>query len=215
MGMKEFKNIIHALSDEERLYVSKYSCSKKFRFGPSRVYQSSFRARIPLRLSKVKVMASFYIIEGEIPVLLGNDVLEALGGVIHTNERKVEFRRLGISLKMRKTNGGHYVLPITQAKSFEEDIINDYYEIPDPECGEIILDKNGNDDIKGDEADAVLLVMLSECHTTEDLIGLHEIIGHTNFVALGLEVDEKKEVEKVHRYFGHKSGRRTWDLNIF
>ena len=32
------------------------------------------------------------------------------------------------------------------------------------------------------------------------------------FVALALDKEEQKEVEKVHKYFGHKSGRKVWKL---
>ena len=54
--------------------------------------------------------------------------------------------------------------------------------------------------------------MLAECNNDDDLINFHDMIGHSNFVALALEKDEEKEVQKVQRYFGHKSGRKTWEI---
>ena len=53
---------------------------------------------------------------------------------------------------------------------------------------------------------------MAECNNEDDFLSLHDLVGHTNFINLSLEEDEKKEVEKVHRYFGHKSGRKTWEI---
>ena len=47
---------------------------------------------------------------------------------------------------------------------------------------------------------------------TEDISKLHQQIGHSAFATLALNAEEKAEVNKVHRYFGHRSGRRIWDL---
>ena len=44
----------------------------------------------------------------------------------------------------------------------------------------------------------------------EEIWELHEIMGHRNFIAMMLEEDEKRQIMKVHRYFGHRSGRRVW-----
>ena len=50
MGMREYKKLEHSLSEEDRSHISKYPCSKKFRFGPSRVYESSYRVKFPMKL---------------------------------------------------------------------------------------------------------------------------------------------------------------------
>ena len=65
--------------------------------------------------------------------------------------------------------------------------------------------------IKGDEADAVMWMVLNSTEK-EDVKKLHDEIGHSTFVALALTDDEKVQVKKVHRYFGHRSSRRIWEL---
>ena len=57
-----------------------------------------------------------------------------------------------------------------------------------------------------------MLLLLAECRNKEDLRDLHEIIGHSVFATKLLTEDEKKEIEKVHRYFGHRSGRKVWEF---
>jgi hypothetical protein len=57
-----------------------------------------------------------------------------------------------------------------------------------------------------------MMVLLASTETEEDLKKLHDQIGHTIFATLALDDDEEKKVDKVHRYFGHRSGRRVWDL---
>ena len=57
-----------------------------------------------------------------------------------------------------------------------------------------------------------MLILLAESETNDDIENVHKEIGHAAFVGLALTLDEEKEVNKVHRYFGHKSGRRVWEL---
>ena len=65
--------------------------------------------------------------------------------------------------------------------------------------------------IRGDEADAVMIMVL-ESTDNEYIKKLHDEVGHSNFVALALTNEEEARVKKVHRYFGHCSSRRIWDL---
>ena len=57
-----------------------------------------------------------------------------------------------------------------------------------------------------------MLILLAESETHDDIENVHKEIGHAAFVGLALTLDEEKEVKKVHKYFGHKSGRRVWEL---
>ena len=207
MGFNEYTSLVSTLSEDEKKMISKYTCNNKFKFGPSKVYKATFRVRLPLNLMHAKVMTSFYVLEGDIPILIGNDILEALGGVIHTDSKKLELKKLGLVLSMVKTNGGHFVLPVTRKKN---DDIKEFYSISDEcESENDVEEVECVNNVLGSEADAVMLLLLAECEEENDFAALHELIGHTTFVALALEEDEKKEVSKVHRYFGHKSGRRT------
>ena len=68
------------------------------------------------------------------------------------------------------------------------------------------------DNVVGEEADAVMLNLVSRCESEEDVVKLHKVIGHRIFSATMLSGDEVREVEKVHRYFGHKSGRKVYEM---
>ena len=68
------------------------------------------------------------------------------------------------------------------------------------------------ENITGEAADEVMLILLAEMENKEDIEKVHEEIGHDAFVWLALTADEETRVNKVHRYFGHRSGRRTWEL---
>ena len=57
-----------------------------------------------------------------------------------------------------------------------------------------------------------MLVAFAGCSKDEDIWKLHELMGHTNFVTMMLEDEETKDVNKVHRYFGHCGGRKIWEL---
>ena len=57
-----------------------------------------------------------------------------------------------------------------------------------------------------------MCLLLAECYEKEDFTELHDTVGHNVFVTKVLNFDEKREVEKVHRYFGHKSGRKVWEM---
>ena len=47
---------------------------------------------------------------------------------------------------------------------------------------------------------------------TDDLERFHDTVSHNVFVEIALEEDDKVQIEKVHKYFGHRSGRRIWEM---
>ena len=69
-----------------------------------------------------------------------------------------------------------------------------------------------NENVMNKEAHAVMLALLLETENDTDIARFHQQIGHVAFNSLALSSDEKEEVNKVHRYFGHRSGRRVWDV---
>ena len=145
---------------------------------------------------KARIIASFYVIDGEIPILIGNDILELLGGIIHTDEKRIEFRRLGLNMRMKKTGGGHYTIPVMMANDSNDDDITEYFDVANDEDIGTSLDEERSEDVNGSEADAILLIMLSECQTEDDLVLLHEVVGHSNLVALALEWMKRKRSRK-------------------
>ena len=133
--------------------------------------------------------------------------------------KEFEFKKLGKRVNMLKTSGGHYVIPLVVKKepsivdSFEnfdnianrEKNVND--DLTDNDKQHEVHDNDNN--VKDIEADAVMLVLLADCKDDKDLWKLNDIMGHSNFITMMLDDGESKEIEKVHRYFGHKSGRKV------
>ena len=74
------------------------------------------------------------------------------------------------------------------------------------------VEEEKSDDVKGPEASAIMLTLLAECSENKDVWKLHDLMGHSNFVALILNDDEVAAVKKVHRYFGHRSPRKVWEM---
>ena len=153
---------------------------------------------MPMNIKGERIKARFFVVEGDnIPILVENDILEPLGSVIYTETGVIEFERLGQRMKMTKTRGGHYVIPVDDIKEERTDTSEDTL---------------AKDNVLGVEADAVMLVMFAKCSEEEQFWKLHDIMGHTNFVAMMLEEDEEKQIMKVHRYFAHRSARRVWEM---
>ena len=158
-----------------------------FKFGPSRIYKSNKKVTFTMQVGIMKMSCEFFVVHGDIPILLGNDVMVPLGGVIDMEDSKLVLNKVGMEIPLVNTKGGHFVIPVRSVAASE------------------------SNNIKGEEADAVMMMVL-ECTDNEDIVKLHDEIGHSIFVALGLTEDEDEQVKKVHRYFGHRSSRRIWDL---
>ena len=114
-----------------------------------------------------------------------------------SDNKTLELRHLTTKkINLRQTPGGHLVVNVRNKEESEQ-----LFE--ENEC---------NDDVNGVEADSVLLTAIENSADDEEIENLHNIIGHDNFVALTLNEDEKKEIMKAHRYFGHRSGRKIWEI---
>ena len=180
MGDEELEKISHKI--EVKVYRVK---EESFRFGPSRIYTSSRKARLTIQCGLNELDLEFFVINGNVPILLGNDVMIPNGGVIDMKENKLVLKDTGIELSIERSKGGHFVIPVHS----------------------ITKEKFRN--IQGDEADIVMMLTLG---SIGDLKSFHNEVGHSVFIATALDEDEKHQVEKVHRYFGHKAPRRVWEL---
>ena len=129
----------------------------------------------------------FFVIKGNIPILLGNDVMVPYGGNIDLEESTLYLNKVDMQIPLKQTSGGHFVIPVKS-----------------------IAGVDGNN-VKGEEADAVMLMVL-ESVDDKAISKLHDEVGHTAFLALALTNDDENHVKKVHRYFGHRSARRVWEL---
>ena len=186
MGVKEYEMMKH----EYEVEVLKHNHSDKenFRFGPSKSYKSEFKVRVPLKFGKSEVFGEFFVVDGNIPILLGNDFLKPMECVLNYKHRDIEIHKIEEIVPMTETTGGHLVLKLKNVA-----FALDYHE-----------------NVVGGEANAVMTMIVSESENIEEMEQLHNEVGHTIF--LSLLQSEKDQVKKIHRYFGHRSGRRVWDL---
>ena len=186
MGEKQYEDI-KGIFKNAKIRIRK---NASFKFGPSKIHISEFKVELTLKIEEYQLNAQFFVIKGaNIPILLGNDILKPLEGKIDMKTKVLELTSAGKSIALVETPGGHFVIPLGNVLENKETI-----------CEE---------NLKGDEAEAVMLVLLED---SDDLMKLHDEIGHAAFVGLALTNDEKTQVSKVHRYFGHRSGRRTWEM---
>ena len=99
MGEQEYLKVKKRFKiiSEEQIYDN-------FRFGPSKVYKASRKIRLLLRMGTKFQEVGFFIVEGaNIPVLLGNDVMDHLDANIDMKKRELVFEHLGTSIPMTKT----------------------------------------------------------------------------------------------------------------
>jgi hypothetical protein len=182
LGDEELKRL------KELIEVTEHDVKDEFfRFGPSRVYKSNKKVTITIRIGVQEIDCELFVVKAEIPILLGNDVMVPLGGKIDMEEDKLVLKKVDMEIPLVQTKGGHFVIPVRSISG---------------------VDANN---VKGDEADAVMMMVLEKTDN-EFIKKLHDEVGHSTFVALGMTDDEEKQVEKVHRYFGHRSSRRIWEL---
>ena len=182
MGDQELDKL-KDLVDIEEIIVK----DEGFRFGPSRVYISNKKVKFTMHIGINEIECEFFVVKGNIPILLGNDVMDPLGAKIDMEDYKLVLNNDEMEIPLVKTRGGHVVIPVKS-----------------------IAAGNSNN-IRGDEANAVM-VMILDTADNEEIRKLHDKIGHATFLALALSDDEKAQVKKVHRYFGHRSSRRIWEL---
>ena len=94
MGSNEYKRLRKSFSSSEKRSIKECGAKEKFRFGPSRTYGSALRVEIPFYIKGEKVGAKFFVVDGEVPILIGNDILEPLGAIIYTQTGLIDWKKL-------------------------------------------------------------------------------------------------------------------------
>ena len=123
------------------------------------------------------VDASFYIVDGEVPMLLGNDLLEPLKAKIDISNPLLEIQKLKSSIPMVRTSGGHYVIPLKEFVQTDDK--------------SIVEGENKSENVIDDEADMVMAVLFPKLSDEDQLQKLHDEVGHEVFLNIALN-DFKK-----------------------
>ena len=108
---------------------------------------------------------------------------------------------------MFKTRGGHYIIPVLK-NTMMNPMLNsespDHIEEGDEEAhleqkdDSKSVEEEHDSDLGDDDAEAVMVALFAECSEDLEIWRLHEVLGHSNFVAMMLENDEENYLQKVH-----------------
>ena len=98
----------HNLEDSD---LEKTTCKQRFKFGPSQVYVSTEKARIPI-IMKVKdgyteKIVDAFVIQAEVPFLLGLNTMKQWDAVLYMVIEEMIFRIFGITVKCVRNGGNH------------------------------------------------------------------------------------------------------------
>ena len=112
-----------------------------------------------MRIGVHQIECEFFVVGVDVPILLGNNMMVPLGGKIDMEENKLFLNNAHMEIPLVQTKGGHFVITMRSVAG-----IND-------------------NNIKGDEADAVMMMIL-EGTDDENIKKLHDEVAHNIFVAL-------------------------------
>ena len=107
-------------NDLEESMLKKTLCKLRFRFGPSQLYISTERVKVPITM-RIKdgyttQFVEAYVVQAEIPFLMGMDILKKWGAVIEIAERKIDFEIIGIVVKADKEGGSHLNIALEKVR---------------------------------------------------------------------------------------------------
>ena len=116
------------------------------------MYKSNKKVIFTMKIGINEIDCEFFVVMGNVPILLGNDVMVPLGGQIDMLENKLVLQKVDMEIPLVQTKGGHFVIPVKSVAGVD-----------------------GNN-IIGEEADAVMMLVL-ESTTDEDILKLHDEVG--------------------------------------
>ena len=108
MGDKEYEKLKRTFKTQKM----RIRDDERFRFGPSRTYSSQLKVKIPMKLGDFSFSAEFFVVKGDIPILLGNDFMKPFEGKIDLNGMKLELKKVEKEIPLIETPGGHYIIPV-------------------------------------------------------------------------------------------------------
>lgn len=110
IGIKDVSNFKRGLSKFQLENLEVVDVDEKFKFGPSGPYRCSKKMRFPI---KNRVFVEVAIVDANIPMLLGNNVMKPLSAEIKLFSSGDGIMKLkDTEIKLKETYGGHYTLKI-------------------------------------------------------------------------------------------------------
>ena len=89
------------------------SAKDAFKFGASRIFESSYAVVISFGIGSHTVLLRVGVVNGDVPLLVSRPALAQLGMVMDLAENTASFRKLGVqNLALLSTDTGHPALPV-------------------------------------------------------------------------------------------------------
>lgn len=111
IGLKDVSNFKRGLSNFQHQNMKVLKVNENFKFGPSGPYNSSQKIRFPIRNG---FWAEVAIVNANIPMLLGNNILKPLEAEIKLFSSGNGILKLKeTEIKLKETSGGHYTIKVS------------------------------------------------------------------------------------------------------
>ena len=113
IGAKDVDNFVRKLSKAQQENIEVIPADDKFKFGPSGPFSCSKKLRFPIRVNSDLKWVEVAMVEANIPMLLGNNILKPFGAAIDLYPTGNGVLTLGdVEIPLKETTGGHYIIKV-------------------------------------------------------------------------------------------------------
>ena len=118
IGSKDVEEFIANLSEYQQSNLDVQAVDKNFKFGPSGPYRCYKKLRFPIETNTEDFIAEIAIVEADIPMLLGNNILKPLEAEIKLLSAGNGILKLqDLKIDMKETSGGHYTVKVADLRN--------------------------------------------------------------------------------------------------
>ena len=114
-----FETHMNSLSRKDKLSIKTYKSNNKFRFGNGVLYESKYRAIIPIYVGRLKCSLEVDVVQCNIPLLLSRATLQKANAKIDIGNALICF--LGITIPLITSSTGHLCLEISRPLDINHD----------------------------------------------------------------------------------------------
>ena len=113
IGKTDENKFIKSLSKYQQLHLKRVRSNEKFKFGPSGPYLCDEKLRFPVQNGPKLLWVEVALVQADIPMLLGNNILKPFGAEIKLFPEGNGILRLkNTEIVMRETSGGHFAIKV-------------------------------------------------------------------------------------------------------
>jgi hypothetical protein len=128
IGRKDKENFMRHLSGQQRKNLHVVEVDENFKFGPSGPFRCKEKLRFQIDIDQQSKWVEVAIVDADIPMLLGNNILKPLEAEIKLFREGHGMIKLGdVKLDMTETKGGHYTVKVQELSKLNNiEIVNAY-----------------------------------------------------------------------------------------